>query len=51
MEARTLKIPNHLQQVYVTLFFFKKGVRFQPNCFRKVFFFFLRVKPDNIPTS
>lgn len=24
MEARTLKIPNHLQQVYVTSFFFKK---------------------------
>lgn len=25
MEARTLKIPNHLQQVYVTIFFLKRG--------------------------
>ena len=38
MEARTLKIPNHLQQVYVTSFFFKKGYVFNQTDFEKFFF-------------
>ena len=44
MEARTLKIPNHLQQVYVTIFF-KKGYVFNQTDFERFFFSFSGSNP------